>query len=367
MRRIILLMSLALCGCPDRSGHAQAGEPPRETSATLDLSSPQMKFVKIEEVKPNDGAPNVTLTGKVSFDEDHTQRVSTPIDGRAVRILVKPGDTVKPNQALIALTSPQVGQVQADAQKAQHDLVLAQKSADRAHALRKDNAISDTDLEHADTDLSKAKSDVGRTSSQLRALGVSASDPNPSVEIRSQIGGTVVERNVLVGQEVRADATNPLITISSLDTLWVQADVYEQDLALVRAGAPVTVRVPAYPGETFPGTVSHVGDLIDPQSRTVKLRCIVPNPTGKLKPEMFAKIDIAETGGREILVIPSKAVLEDGGKARVIVVVGNKLELRPVEVGPEVERKVRVLSGLRAGERIVTDGALFLKRDLDDR
>jgi cobalt-zinc-cadmium efflux system membrane fusion protein len=354
-------------GCPDRSGHANAGEPTRDM-ATLDPSSPTMKFVKIEEVKPSDGAPNVALTGRVTFDEDHTQRVATPIDGRAVRLLVKPGDSVKANQSLIALSSPQVGQVQADAQKAQHDLQLAQKTADRAHLMRKDNAISDHDLEQADTDLQKAKADVGRTSSQLRALGVSATDPTPAVEIRAQIGGTIVERNVLVGQEVRADATTPLLTISNLDVLWVVADVYEQDLGLVRTGAAVNVHVPAYPGEAFPGTVAYLGDVLDPQSRTVKLRCVVPNPNSKLKPEMFAKIELTEAAGHDVLVIPSKAVLEDGGKARVIVVnAGNKLELRKVEVGPEVDRKVRVLDGLRAGEKIVTDGALFLKRDLDDR
>ncbi|HEY8072983.1 MAG TPA: efflux RND transporter periplasmic adaptor subunit, partial [Labilithrix sp.] len=312
----LLLGFIALAGCPDRATtHANAGEPPHE-AATFDPSSPQMKFVKIEEVKPSDGSPNVTLSGRVTFDEEHTQRVATPIDGRAVKIQVKPGDVVKPGQALILLSSPQVGQVQSDAQKAQNDLLLAQKSADRAHALRTQNAISDKEVEQADNDLVKAKSDVGRTASQLRALGVSASDPNPSVEIRAQIGGTVVERNVLVGQEVRADATNPLLTITSLDSLWVVADVYEQDLGLVHAGAPVNVRVPAYPGEKFPGTIVHVGDVVDHDSRSVKTRCVVPNADGRLKPEMFAKVDLTEAPGRSILVIPSKAVLNDGGKSR---------------------------------------------------
>src|ERR1019366_734563 len=94
----------------------------------------------------------------------------------------------------------------------------------------------------------------------------------------AQIAGTVVERNVLLGQEVRADATTPLLTITNLDTVWVLADVYEQDLGLVQTGAAVAVRVPAYPNQSFPGTIAHLGDVVDTTSRTVKLRCVVPNP-----------------------------------------------------------------------------------------
>src|SRR5262249_33468562 len=153
------------------------------------------------------------------------------------------------------LSSPQVGQIQADAQKAQQDFSVSQKAIDRVHKLQADGAISEKEVAQAEADFKKAKSDVARTSAQLKALGLSASDPAVRVSLHAQIGGTVVERNALVGQEVRADAPQPLLTITSLDTVWVLADVYEQDLALVRVGASVRVRVPAYPGETFAGKV----------------------------------------------------------------------------------------------------------------
>ena len=371
MNRICLPTVILLAGlcsaCRVKATPPSVAADPAHEGLTLAPSNPALKFVKIEELKPSDAAPNVSLTGRITFDEDRTQRVSTPIDGRATAILVKLGDRVKPGQSLIELSSPQVGLLQADAQKTQQDLMIATKTADRVHKLKLDGAVSDKEVAQAEADLQKAKADVGRTGAQLRSIGVSASDPAVAVAIRAQIAGTVVERNALVGQEVRADATTPLMTVTNLETLWVNADVYEQDLALITSGATVNVRVPAYPGETFPGTVARLGDVVDPTSRTVKLRCVLPNPTGKLKLEMFAKISLAEATGKQVLVIPGKAVLNEAGKFRVIVVEGNVFRPVNVEVGPESDGRVRVLSGLKAGDRLVTDGALFLKHDIDSK
>jgi cobalt-zinc-cadmium efflux system membrane fusion protein len=304
----------------------------------------------------------------VAFDEDHTQRVASPLDGRATALLVKPGDKVTIGQALVELSSPQVAQLQADAQKAEQDLTLAQRTVERQRKLRADGATSEKELLQSEADLKKLTSDVGRATAQLRALGVSASDPTVGVALRARVAGTIVERNVLVGQEVRADASTPLLTITNLDVVWVLADVYEQDLGMVQEGVQVNVRVPAYPSEVFPGTVGHVGDVLDPQSRTVKVRCIVKNPDRRLKPEMFAKIELTESAGKKVLVVPSRAILSDADSSRIVVAgADNVYRLRVVQVGPEVGGKIRILDGVKAGERIVTDGALFLKNEIDNR
>lgn len=132
--------------------------------------------------------------------------------------------------------------------------------------------------------------------------------------------------------------------------------------------AKVGVRVPAYPNEVFPGTVDHVGDVVDPQSRTVKVRCTVPNPTTRLKPEMFAKAELTSPAGVKAIAIPSRAVLNDSEHASVIVVSDdNVFTTRVVEVGPESGGRVRVISGLKPGEKIVTEGALFLRNEIDNR
>jgi cobalt-zinc-cadmium efflux system membrane fusion protein len=188
------------------------------------------------------------------------------------------------------------------------------------------------------------------------------------VALRAQVAGTIVERNVLVGQEVRADQATPLLTVSNLDTVWVQGDAYEQDLSLVAVGDDVTIRVPAYPGQTFPGKVAYVGDVVDPATRTVKVRCVADNKSRKLKPEMFAKVDVLNAPDRKLVLVPAQAVLNEGEKTIVIVASeGNVFRARRVDVGPEAEGRVRVLDGLRPGEKIVTDGAIFMKRELDAR
>jgi len=366
IRTVLLCALLGGVACGNGAGsHAEAGE---HTPGSLRLApgNPKLDFIKVETVKESEAATAIALTGRVAFDEDHTQRVASPIDGRAVQILVRPGDRVGAGQALITLSSPNAGALQADAQKAISDLGVAQKAFERTQKLAADGAISDKEVAQSEADFKKARSDVARTSAQLKALGLTAGDPATTISLRAQIAGTVVDRTVLNGQEVRADAPNPLMTISNLAAVWVLADVYEQDLGAVSNGAPVRVQVPAYPGEWFAGKVGHVGDLVDTTTRTVKIRCVVPNPDGRLKPEMFAKIEIANASHKKILSIPSRAVINESDQAKVVVAgENNSFHARLVQVGPTVEGAVRVLAGLEPGERIVTDGALFLKQEID--
>jgi cobalt-zinc-cadmium efflux system membrane fusion protein len=364
----LLALAPACKGHGDENAEKSEGAEGTKDFVRYNPGSAPLDFIKVETVAETAGATSVTLPGRVSFDEDHTQRVASPIDGRAVSLLAKLGDKVRAGQPLIEMSSPNVGQLQADAQKAMSDLALAEKAMERVHKLQGEGAVAEKDVAQAETDFRKAKSDSARTTAQLKALGVSPTDPAVNVALRAQIGGVVVERNVLVGQEVRADQASPLVTISSLDTVWVLADAYEQDLSLVSEGDSVTIRVPAYPAETFAGKVGHVGEVVDPTTRTVKIRCLADNKAHKLKPEMFAKVDVLNAAGHKLILVPAQAVLNDGDKSIVIVASeGNVFRARRVEVGPETEGKVRLLSGLRPGEKIVTDGAIFMKREIDSQ
>ena len=368
----VAALSLAAfaAGCSKSHGETEgggAGEKPHDF-IRYDPNHAPHDFIKIETVQEVSGATSISLPGRVSFDEDHTQRVASPIDGRAVAILVKAGDRVRAGQPLLQLSSPSVGQIQADAQKALSDLSVSEKATERVHKLQAEGAVAEKEVAQSEGDLRKARSDHARATAQLKALGVSPSDPAVNAALRAQIAGVVVERNVLVGQEVRADQGTPLLTISSLDMVWVLADVYEQDLGLVAEGDTVTIQVPAYPGEKFAGRVGHIGDVVDPATRTVKIRCVVPNKDHRLKPEMFAKVDVADNGRRKIIGIATKAVLTDGDKTYVIVATeGNVFRLRRVDVGPESEGHIRVLGGLTPGEKIVTEGAIFMKREIENQ
>jgi len=361
----LLLLLLPACG----GGHAAEVDhaaPDERDFIHYDPSRAPLSFVKIESVKAAAAGSAPTFPARVGFDEDHTQRVASPIDGRVVHVAARVGDTVRAGQALVQLSSPSVGSVQADAQKASADLSLGEKAMERARRLRADGAIAEKDVAQIEGDLRKTRSDVARSRAQLQALGLSSREPAVSAAVRARVAGTVVTRDVLVGQEVRADQATPLMTISDLSTVWVLADVYEPEIGAVKAGDAVEVTVPAYPGVTFAGQVAAVGDVIDPASRTLKIRCMVSNQDHRLKPEMFATVRLRTTRTMAPLGIPMKALLTDGDKAMVIVASeGNVFRARRVQVGDEADGVVPVYSGLTVGEKIVTDGAIFLKRELD--
>ena len=364
-------LSAVTAGCAKSHGETEAGgqggEKPRDF-IRYDPNHAPHDFIKIEVLQEASGGTTISLPGRVGFDEDHTQRVSSPIDGRAVAILVKTGERVRAGQPLVQLSSPNVGQIQAEAQKALSDLAVSEKASERVHKLQAEGAVAEKEVAQSDGDLRKARSDYARATAQLKSLGVSPSDPAVNAALRAQIAGVVVERNVLVGQEVRADQATPLLTISSLDSVWVLAEAYEQDLSLVAEGDTVSIQVPAYPGETFTGRVTYVGDVVDPATRTVKVRCVVPNKDHRLKAEMFAKIAISDNGRRKTMSIESKAVLTDGDKTYVIVATeGNVFRIRRVDVGPDVDGRIRLIGGVTPGEKIVTEGAIFMKREIENQ
>lgn len=365
----LYVLTLLPLGCS--KGHSEESSPKageEHDFIRYDTGKAPLDFIKIATVGESSGSTSTSLTGRVTFDEDATQRVASPIDGRAVAVLVKLGDVVRAGQPLIQLSSPNVGQLQADAQKASADLAISEKSIERVHKLQAEGAVAEKEVAQAEGDFRKAKSDQGRAVSQLKALGVSPTDPAVHVALRAQIAGTVVERNVLLGQEVRADQATPLLTISSLDSIWVLADAYEQDLGLVHEGDTVGIRVPAYPAEVFPGKVKHIGEVLDPSTRTVKIRCVAQNPDHRLKPEMFAKIEVRGNATHQIMTVPSKAVLNEGDKSLVVVATeGNVFRTRQVEVGPDIDGQVRILKGLIPGEKIVSAGAIFMKREIESR
>lgn len=373
MNNVLSGLIVAVLACEACIGHDQeraednskANAQDKAGALTLGPDSAQRNFIKVEAVEESELAGLLILTGRVTFDENHTQRVSSPIDGRVTGLFVEPGDDVKAGQRLLELSSPDVGRLQSDAQKAAQDLNIAQRSLERVQRLRSDGAVSDKELMLAESEFKKARSQAASNDAQLSSLGISASDPTVKAALRAQIAGTVVARTVLAGQEVRADAVDPLVTITDLQSVWVLADVYEQDLGLVANGDTVLARTPAYPDQVFQGTVAHIGDVVDAQSRTVKMRCSFQNAGHLLKPEMFVKVDVRPKTSKKVISIPSRAVVNHGEVSTVILALAdNTFRSRKVDVGPEQDGRVRLLDGLNPGDRIVTEGALFLDREL---
>jgi cobalt-zinc-cadmium efflux system membrane fusion protein len=364
---LVALASIVAPGCGSSSGEHPAK---RETSSSDQPSDPtgrRVPYLKFAEASVS-GPGGVTIaTGKVAFDEDHTSRVGSPLSGRVEALLVKPGDAVKKGQSLLSIVSPDVEAAIADARAADADSSLQKRTLERLRDLVVDKAVAHKDVQQAESDVAKADASVERARARLKLLGIRIDEHTSLFTLRAPLSGTVVERSALPGVEVRADSGTPLVTISDLDRVWVLVDVYEKDLAAVRAGQTAQVSVASYPGVNFPARIEHVGDLVDPQTRTVKVRLVADNPQHSLKPEMFARVSLP-LAGTAAITVPGNAVLSDGESNVVIVAMGEgKFAKRRVEVGSEMDGRLPILSGLNPGERVVTDGAIFLKAELENR
>lgn len=367
-----LVLTLAAGGCGEggKTEAVQSAEKLKQAGGTNHSPESRPQIV-VEAVQPKPLAGDVSLPGKVQYSEDRFAKISSPLVGRVTEVRAKLGERVVAGQILLSIDSADIGAAYSDYIKAQSDLQLATRNYELAKDLFETKALSKKDLVQAENDFYKAQAENRRARERLLGLRVPAAElDKPRAEQRitarfdfkSPLDGTVVERNVTVGQMVGADPAQMLYTIADLAVLQVVAEVYERDLSRVAKGAPVSVTVEAYPGETFAGTIVYVGDVVDPTTRTIKVRCNVTNRGLKLKPEMFARVSLKMGLGTPVVSVPKEAVIEAEGKEFVFVQSADgKYVRRPVVTGLASDGTVEIREGVQAGERVVVKGALLLK------
>ena len=310
----------------------------------------------------------VVLTGRLAWDEDRTSRVYAPYAGRIDKLLVSVGQPVKRGDALAQLSSADIGQAQADLHKAQADQAQGQRSVARARDLAEAGVIARKDLEQAEADLARSSAEAGRARARLSQYGVAggaAGAVNQSFLLRAPVAGIVVERNSNPGAEVRTDVAGPaLFTISDPTALWATIDVDETQLGLVQPGQTLILSVAAWPEREFNATVLTVGESVDANSRTVKLRARVANTTRQLKAEMFVRAALSQRGS--LPLVPADAVFLRGDKPVLFVHKGpGKFERRAVSLRPAGPQAWSVLQGVAIGDKVVVGGALYLNQMLD--
>jgi cobalt-zinc-cadmium efflux system membrane fusion protein len=328
--------------------------------------------IRLAPAVEGDAGDTLTAGARVTFDDSRVAHVFSPVTGRVTRVLAQPGQHVKRGAPLLALVSPDVGTAFADAVKAQADLIAARHEADRQRELFEAQAGARKDLEAAEAAWSKARAEVDRASQKTRLLAAGTWDAvTQEYTLRSPIDGEVVARAATAGMEVQgqwasAGAPVELFTIGALDPLWVLGDVFEMDLTYVRKGLPVTVRVPAFPDRTFTGRVDWISNVLDPATRTAKVRCAIANPDRLLRPEMAPILSVS-LPARHHVGVPREALLRLGDDTVVFVAAGDAVDgklafrRRKVVVGDErAKGVVPILDGLAPGEQVVTSGGIFL-------
>ena len=366
----LLLAAAALSACQGSSApevanasagdRSSGGNPP----AADRLKKEQLGFLKFATVTPMTGYDLADLSGTIEFDEEHSARLGAPAAGRVTEVLVRVGDEVHADQPLLAIESPEVKTAQAGFVRAQSDLFLARRTWERAQRLRAVGAVAEKDFLQAKEDEQKATADFAQARAALERLRVRSEEPGSRYLVYAPIAGTVVERKATVGMQVGADNADPLIVISDLSRVRALVRLPQRQLSLVRPGQEAVVRVDAYE-HTFPGQVVAVGDVVEDATQTILVRCSVPNPQRLLKPEMFARVTLKAPDDPHLVGVPAAALLSNGTGFHVLVHrPDGSLEERPVEAGAELNGQVQILSGLRPGEEVVTEGALFAARAL---
>ncbi len=371
-----IVVTTGLIACTGRAGGAAASESASalgETSradTTVSIDDRMLASVKVDPVDSREIAQTLAVAGKIQFDEDRLARVLAPLAGQVVGLSAKVGDRVRKGQNLGAISSREAAAAVGERIESHRDLELAEKTASMTEDLFAHEAASKMALQQAENDLAKARSRVAKNDETLRLLGLGQVDLdnfNGRVPIVSPLSGTVIERRMTDGQFVQPDGT-PLLTIGDVSRVWVVGDLFERDLHLVSLGQPAAITTAAYPGERFAGRVDYISDTIDPASRSAKVRVTVANDKNRLKPEMFASIELAVSGHDRALVVPSRAVFTEDGQPFVYVEVSRgRFAKRPVTLGQEAGDARFVTSGLRAGDRIVVDGVLLLRGEQDKK
>lgn len=364
----LTVVLLSACGRGEQPAHSDAAIPPTKVAKAADAVHPRVETALVEMAS---SVRDLSLAGKVAYGEDRYSRISSPLQGRVVEVRAHLGDRVQAGNVLLIVDSPDIAQAYSEYVKEDSDLQYAARAHDLAKDLFENKALPLKDLKQAENELIKARAEFRRAKERLLSLRVPAEEINKPLdkqkitsrfEMKSPLTGIVVERNVTPGQSVGGDSGQVLFTVADLDMLQVVADVYERDLALVKEGQYAKVKVEAYPDMDFPATVASIGDVVDPASRTIKLRAWVKNDDHKLKPEMFARLVLKVGEGAPLLTIPRAALLEADDKQYVYVVQGvDQYVKREVKVASITGENVRVLEGLTPGERIVIKGAVLIK------
>ncbi len=366
MRPVVVTL-LLLCAC---SRH-EPREAPRAPPGEVWLSRQQLdaQQMRIEVVGEQEVATQLDAPGRIAFDDLRVSHVFSPVSGRIVNIDAAPGQHVRKGDPLLEIDSPDVGIAFSDLGKAEADLAAAERELKRQRELVAAQAGAQRDLDQAQSAYERARAELVRSSERAAMFRRRGGGVTQHFALRAPIDGEVIARAANPGTDVQgqfAGGTSPeLFTIGSLDPVWAYADVFEVDLARVKVGAPVAVKVVAYPDKSFAGRVEWISSALDPVSRTARVRCTLQNPARELLPEMYATVSIA-TPPRKALAVPRSAIVHVGDERVVFVQTGVtengllKFQRRRVVVEEAENDPVPVRNGLETGDAVVVSGGLLL-------
>jgi cobalt-zinc-cadmium efflux system membrane fusion protein len=365
---VLTLIVLAGCqGSKSKGSEDSASGRNSDNAELFTIPQEQMTHVQVLTVQPTTLPRTLRLTGAVAYNSFRTTPVITQVSGPVSRVVVIPGQKVQKGEPMLYVASPDYSQLRTNYLKAKSAYALAQMAYARARDLYEHKAIAEQNLEQAESAEVQAGGDLAAAQAALKVMGITDPDalvkapPSFEVPVRAPISGEVVEQDVAAGQLIQPGTTQCFM-ISDISSVWVLVNVYQKDLPYVRAGDTVDIQTDTYP-DVFHGRISYVAASLDPNTRTLQARIETANPGEKLKKDMFVTATVNAGSIPNAIAVPDAAVLRDTENQPFVYTAASSNEFgrRSVTLGDSLDGQTQITSGLKAGDRVIGNGSLFLQ------
>ncbi|UHO39044.1 efflux RND transporter periplasmic adaptor subunit [Chryseobacterium capnotolerans] len=361
MKRIILnIIILFAMSCKDNVPQ----DPEQEiilknNQVTISENNPVFKKIKTEIVAEQEHSDGIVSAGTIQAIPNHYAEIASPFSGRITKSFIQLGQNISANSPLFEILSSDYFSVQKDYTDALNDVQLAEKNYRRQQDLVKHGVGIQKELDEAETDFKNKKTSLSNASSALKVYNSKGGGIGSPLIVRAPINGEVISNKIVNGQFLKSDA-DPVIIIAELSKVWISGDVKEKDIRFVNIGDHVSVKVSAYPDRNITGKVYHINEVVDESTRSIKVLIECDNPDRKLKPGMYATVNFATTPEKAVM-IPIGALMQQDSSQYVWLKTGkNQFTKRSVTTGETDQKMIRITSGLKTGDTIMTEGGIYM-------
>lgn len=340
-------------------------EQPQEENKKFVLSDSMQRMIQIDTVQYCNIADELSLTGEVSFNENNVVKIFPRSSGQVVESRVSLGDKVTKGQVLAVIRSADIAGNYSDLSSANADITIAKRQMENAESLFKSGISSEREYIEAKQNYEKALAARNKIQSVISINGGGRTSEAGQYAIVSPINGYIVEKKIATGSFIRPDMGDNLFTISDLKNVWIYANVYESDIPKVKEGYDAVVIPMAYPDKQYNARIDQLSQVLDPQSKAMRVRVTLDNKDMLLKPDMFAKVIVSNREGSEATCIPSSAIVSQDGKNYVVVYNNNSdMTINEIDIIKTVGEKTFIRSGVRSGQKLITKNQLFIFNQL---
>lgn len=370
LRRLLLISLLVTmtAGCGSKKGDNPEQNEPTEQKVEhpgeegvihLTPEESQRAGLALKKVSKENVQDQLILTANIVANQDRLAHVTPRVEGKLSKVIANLGDAVNSGSPLAEIDSIQMGEARAQYRSAQSELSLAKANFERIDRLFKEEVVPQKQWLESKSTFERATFAARAESERLRMYGGLAKQDGSTYIVTAPFKGIVIEKNAVIGE--LAKPADIIFTIADISTVWIEANVAENELSKLAIGKEATVTVTAYPGEEFKGKVGYISNTVDRDTRTVKARIELPNPEGKLRIDMYARASLSMSGSKDVIIVPKEAIVIIQGQDTVYVTKNDAYEARAVKLGDRLTDSVVVTSGLSAWEQVVIKGAYALK------